>query len=79
MNWMKDLYSIYQKLDATGFEEVKKEILKAQVYGCNAGEVYYLVLQQLVMIKKDKVQIYEVIKGEVESIIHHSKSMIYLN
>jgi hypothetical protein len=79
MTWMKDLYTIYQKLDATGFEEVKKEILKAQVYGCNAGEVYYLVLQQLVMIKKDKVQIYEMIKGEVESIIHHSKSMIYLN
>ncbi|KAA2241428.1 hypothetical protein F0L74_16125 [Chitinophaga agrisoli] len=73
MKWMNDLYAIYQKLGATGFEEVKKEIVKAQLTGCNGGEVYYLVLQQLVMIKKDKVQIYEVIKGEVENIIQYSR------
>jgi hypothetical protein len=73
MSWMKDLYTIYQKLDAVGFEDVKKEIVKAHLYGCSGGEAYYLVLQQLVMIKKDKVQIYEVIKSEVENIIQYSR------
>jgi hypothetical protein len=79
MIWMKDLYTIYQKLDAIGFEDVKKEIVKAQLDGCSGGEVYYLVLQQLVTIKKDRGQIYEAIKGEVENIIHYSKSRLYLN
>jgi Mor family transcriptional regulator len=78
MKWIEELNTIYQKLGATGFEEVKKEILKAQMSG-HGGETYYLVLQQLILIKKDKVQIYELIKGEVESIIHFSKHMIHLN
>ncbi|ACU58995.1 MULTISPECIES: hypothetical protein [Chitinophaga] len=78
MKWIEELNVIYQKLGAIGFEEVKKEILRAQMSG-HGGETYYLVLQQLIMIKKDKVQIYELIKGEVESIIHFSKHMIHLN
>jgi Mor family transcriptional regulator len=78
MKWIEDLNSIYQKLGAIGFEDVKKEILKAQMSG-HGGETYYLVLQQLIMIKKDKVQIYELIKGEVENIIQSSKHMIHLN
>jgi len=73
MSWMKDLYTIYQKLDASGFEDVKKEIVKAHLNGCSGGGIYYLVLQQLVMIKKDKAQAYEAIKGEVESIIQYSR------
>ncbi|WP_298741661.1 hypothetical protein [uncultured Chitinophaga sp.] len=75
MIWMKDLYTIYQKLDEIGVEDVKKEIVKAHLYGCsvNGAEAYFLVLQQLVLIKKDNVKIYEVIKREVESIIQYSR------
>ncbi|MCW3467962.1 hypothetical protein [Chitinophaga nivalis] len=72
MSWIDDLYVIYQKLDATGCEEVKHDILKAQIDGCSRGEIYVLVLQQLLNIKKDKAPVYELIKGEVESIIHCS-------
>ncbi|ASZ11125.1 hypothetical protein KTO58_19600 [Chitinophaga pendula] len=79
MSWINDLYVIYQKLEATGCEDIRKDLLKAQVTGCSGGEIYYLVLQQLMIIKKDKVQVYEMIKGEVENIIHCSKSMIHLN
>lgn len=75
MSWMKDLYTIFQKLDAIGVDDIKKEIVKAHLYGCsvNGAEAYFLVLQQLVAIKKDKVQIYEVIKSEVENIIQYSR------
>ncbi|MFY0253627.1 hypothetical protein ACDQ55_06685 [Chitinophaga sp. 30R24] len=73
MSWMDDLYVIYQKLDATGCEEVKHNIVKAQIDGCTRGEIYFLVLQQLVRIKTDKAPVYELIKGEVENIIHYSK------
>ncbi len=73
MSWMDDLYVIYQKLDATGCEEVKHDILKAQIDGCNRGEIYFLVLQQLVQIKTAKAPVYELIKGEVDNIIHCSK------
>ncbi|MEC5147089.1 hypothetical protein [Chitinophaga sp. 212800010-3] len=78
MSWMDDLYVIYQKLDATGCEDVKHSILKAQIDGCNRGEIYFLVLQQLVRIKAGKTPVYELIKGEVENIIHYSKGQ-YLN
>ncbi|NSL90127.1 hypothetical protein [Chitinophaga solisilvae] len=76
MSWMNDLYVIYQKLDANSCEEVKHDILKAQIDGCNRGEIYFLVLQQLVHIKQEKAPVYELIKGEVDSIIHYS-SMQY--
>ena len=78
MSWMNDLYVIYQKLDATGCEEVKHDILKAQIDGCTRGEIYFLVLQQLVQIKTGKAPVYELIKGEVENIIQYSKGQ-YLN
>ena len=78
MSWMNDLYVIYQKLDATGCEEVKHDILKAQIDGCTRGEIYFLVLQQLVQIKAGKAPVYELIKGEVENIIQYSKGQ-YLN
>ena len=70
---MNDLYVIYQKLDATGCEEVKHDILKAQIDGCTRGEIYFLVLQQLVHIKTGKAPVYELIKGEIENIIQYSK------
>jgi hypothetical protein len=73
MSWMNDLYVIYQKLDATGCEEVKHDILKAQIDGCTRGEIYFLVLQQLVHIKTGKAPVYELIKGEIENIIQYSK------
>ncbi|NIG56894.1 hypothetical protein [Chitinophaga sp. Cy-1792] len=76
MSWMDDLYVIYQKLDATGCTEVKKEILKAQLNGCSGGTIYYLVLQQLVHIKQEKASVYELIKGEAESIIHCSNRFV---
>lgn len=69
MNWMNDLYHVYQKLDVTGYQQVKQDILTAQITGCSSGEIYYLVLQQLVLIKKEQPAIYELIKNEVESII----------
>lgn len=75
---MNDLYVIYQKLDATGCDEVKHDILKAQIDGCTRGEIYFLVLQQLVQIKTGKAPVYELIKGEVENIIQYSKGQ-YLN
>jgi hypothetical protein len=78
MSWMNDLYVIYQKLDATGCDEVKHDILKAQIDGCTRGEIYFLVLQQLVQIKTGKAPVYELIKGEVENIIQYSKGQ-YLN
>jgi hypothetical protein len=78
MSWMNDLYVIYQKLDATGCEEVKHNILKAQIDGCTRGEIYFLVLQQLIHIKTGKAPVYELIKGEIESIIQYSKGQ-YLN
>ncbi|MBV7533871.1 hypothetical protein [Chitinophaga sp. sic0106] len=70
MSWMNDLYVIYQKLDANSCQEVKKEIIQAQLNGCSDGTIYYLVLQQLVKLKGDKAPVYELIKGEVENIIH---------
>ena len=78
MSWMNDLYVIYQTLDATGCDEVKHDILKAQIDGCTRGEIYFLVLQQLVQIKTGKAPVYELIKGEVENIIQYSKGQ-YLN
>jgi hypothetical protein len=78
MSWINDLYVIYQKLDATGCDEVKHDILKAQIDGCTRGEIYFLVLQQLVQIKTGKTPVYELIKGEVENIIQYSKGQ-YLN
>jgi len=69
MNWMNDLYHVYQKLDVAGYQQVKQAILTAQITGCNSGEIYYLVLQQLVLIKKEQPVVYELIKNEVESII----------
>ncbi|MBC9934791.1 hypothetical protein [Chitinophaga qingshengii] len=74
MSWMNDLYVIYQKLDANSCEAVKNDILKAQIDGCNRGEIYFLVLQQLVQIKRTKASVYELIKGEVDSFIHYSTS-----
>jgi hypothetical protein len=78
MSWMNDLYVIYQKLDANSCQEVKNNILKAQIDGCAGGKAYILVLQQLVHIKTDKAPVYELIKGEVESFINYSKEQ-YLN
>jgi hypothetical protein len=69
MTWMNNLYHIYQKLDATGYQKTKQDILTAQITGCSSGEIYYLVLQQLVLIKKDQAPVYEVIKVEVDSMI----------
>ncbi|SHM01924.1 hypothetical protein SAMN05444266_10693 [Chitinophaga jiangningensis] len=77
MSWMDDLYVIYQKLDANSCQEVKKEIIKAQLNGCSDGTIYYLVLQQLVKLKGDKAPVYELIKGEVESIIHAQSAYAY--
>ncbi|SJZ41077.1 hypothetical protein SAMN04488128_10196 [Chitinophaga eiseniae] len=74
MSWMNDLYVIYQKLDANSCEAVKNDILKAQIDGCSRGEIYFLVLQQLVHIKREKAPVYELIKGEVESFIHYSSN-----
>ncbi|WP_143307609.1 hypothetical protein [Chitinophaga vietnamensis] len=78
MSWMDDLYAIYQKLDATGCAEVKRNIIKAQMDGCSRGEIYVLILQQLMQIKQEKAPVYELIKGEVENIIHYSNKQ-YLN
>ncbi|RFS21374.1 hypothetical protein DVR12_15860 [Chitinophaga silvatica] len=78
MSWMDDLYVIYQKLDANRCDEVKNNILKAQIDGCARGKAYFLVLQQLVHIKTGKAPVYELIKGEIESFIHHSREQ-YLN
>ncbi|CAL1520415.1 hypothetical protein [Chitinophaga sp. MM2321] len=78
MSWINHLYVIYQKLDAPGCEEVKHNILKAQIDGCNRGEIYFSVLQQLVHIKVEKAPVYELIKGEVENIIQYSREQ-YLN
>ncbi|WP_211999781.1 hypothetical protein [Chitinophaga sp. HK235] len=72
MSWMNDLYVIYQKLDANSCEEVKNDILKAQIDGCTRGGIYFLVLQQLLHIKREKAPVYELIKVEVESFIHYS-------
>ncbi|MET7000216.1 hypothetical protein [Chitinophaga defluvii] len=69
MNWMNDLYHVYQKLDIAGYQQVKQDILTAQITGCNSGEIYYLILQQLVLIKKEQPAVYELIKNEAESII----------
>ncbi len=77
MSWMDDLYVIYQKLDANSCQEVKKEIIKAQLNGCSDGTIYFLVLQQLVRIKREKAPVYELISGEVENIIHAGSSYVH--
>lgn len=77
MSWTNDLYLIYQKLDATGCEDIKRDIMQAQLHGCSGGVEYILVLQQLIQIKKEKISVYEMIKGEVDNIIHYSKSQVF--
>jgi hypothetical protein len=77
--WIEDLYVIYQKLEASEWREVKKEIVRAQLNGCSGGEIYFLVLQQLLKIKKEKASAYALIQPEAESIIRYGANQIYLN
>lgn len=78
MNWIDITQSIYERLDATGFHDVSKEILDEQLHGGTGGEAFTYVVYKLIEIKEQKPEAYAVIKEETEWMIAYAKKINYL-
>jgi len=78
MNWHNTLNIIYSKLEAHGYPAISKEIHEAQLSGGTGGEIFDLVISRLVSIKKNKPDVYAIIKSEIDSLIEYGINIGYL-
>lgn len=78
MNWHKTLYEIYQKLEANGFGDVSESLHTEQLKGATGGEILDLILSALIALKKQKPDVYAVIRREADEIMAFGKSIGYL-
>lgn len=78
MNWHKTLEEIYAKLELHGFEEVAVKIRTRELEGGTGGEIFDIVLSELLSIKETRLDIYRLIKLEVDSFIDFAKTIGYL-
>ena len=70
--------TIYQNLDANGFNHLSKEILEEQLTGGTGGEIFTLVMSKLISIKDHQPEVYALIKDETDWMIAYAKTIGYL-
>lgn len=78
MNWVETVKTIYQKLDANGFNHISKEIQDEQLKGGTGGEMFTLVVAKLISIKDDQPEVYALIEDETERMIKYARSINYI-
>jgi hypothetical protein len=79
MNWLNELKRIYEKLEATGYVEIKNEIFDAQLSGGTGGEIFLMVTEKLKKIRSSNPKVYAVIKNEADKILSYGKEIGYLS
>ena len=79
MNWYSTLKDIYQKLEASGYNEIKEDIYEGQLSGGSGGEIFLIVLTKLIYIKKINPVAYDLIKKEIDELVTYAKSIDYLS
>ena len=79
MNWTEQLNVIYEKLEENGFDEIKQELFDTQLSGGTGGEIFLLITNYLIKIKKERLHVYLVIREEVDSILEYGVKIGYLD
>ena len=78
MNWHEALEEIYAKLESHGYEEMSVRIRTRELEGGTGGEIFDIVLSELLSIKETRHEVYDLIKPEVDSFIDFAKTIGYL-
>ena len=78
MNWHTILEDIHHTLKAHGFHELSQELFDAQLEGGTGGEIFSIVLDKLIQIKKQRPDIYLLIREEIDWMIAYARKINYL-
>lgn len=77
MSWISILDAIHQILTANGFNDISAEIRKAHLTGGTPGEMFTLVLAELISIKEHQPEVYALIREETDWMIAYAKKIGY--
>lgn len=77
MNWIEKVVSIKDNLLQHGYVESVERITQAQLVLGTPGEMYLEVMHELVSIKKNFPEQFQLIKNEVKELIEYGKSLNY--
>ena len=77
LDWVTNIKSIYRILDENGLHHVSYEIGKEHVKGGTPGEMFLSLLHKLMEIKKERPDVYSLIREESEWMIAYAKKINY--
>lgn len=78
MDWHRTLQVIYSKLESNGFSDVADDIHEGQLRGGTGGEIFDIVITILNSLRNNRPDAYQIIKPEIDTLIHYAKSIGYL-
>jgi hypothetical protein len=78
MNWHNTLLEIRAKLEDNGHVNVANDLFEIQLSGGTGGEIFEMLITQLIWIKKHDRDIYRIIASEIDSLIAYGISIGYL-
>jgi hypothetical protein len=77
MDWLSIVKAIHERLRTNGFNDISAQIHHAQLSGGTGGEMFTLVLEKLISIKKHQPEVYALIREETEWMIAYAKVIGY--
>jgi hypothetical protein len=79
MNWHLTLKTVYRKLEENGYGAIADHLHQEQLKGGTGGEIFGIVLTELLSIRDTRPEIHKLIETEVNSFIQFAKSIGYLH
>ena len=78
LDWVKNITSIYEILKKNGLHHVAFEIGEEHVKGGTPGEMFTLLVHKLIEIKRERPEVYALIKEETEWMIAYARKINYI-
>lgn len=77
MDWVNEILVIRDHLESSGYDDLSKKILNAQLQLGTPGEMILNVMQVLEDIKENEKAAFTIIKNQYENILFYLKSIGY--
>ena len=78
MDWRIELNKIYTVLEENNLKQLLQELQEAQLIGGTGGEIFMIMSNKLIEIKKTNPKTYSLIKTETDKIINYGIEIKYL-
>ena len=78
LDWVTNIKSIYHILDTNGLHHVAFEIGEEHVKGGTPGEMFTILVHKLIEIKRERPEVYALIREETEWMLAYARKIDYI-